>query len=252
MRILLRVSYDGTEYSGWQIQPNAVTIEGLIIDAIKVLTGEDVSLIGASRTDAGVHSLGNVCVFDTESRIPPEKFCYALNNYLPEDIRVIESGEVEPDFHPRHTDSMKTYEYRIWNDRFPSPILRKYSHFTYRNIDIDRMKSAAALLEGEHDFGAFCSSGSQAETTVRTIYNIDISEEKIYDISSEGRMIRIRVKGSGFLYNMVRIIAGTLLDIGTGLMEIDDINKALETCNRADSGPTAPACGLTMIGIEYL
>lgn len=252
MRILLKVAYDGTSYSGWQIQPNAVTIEGVLGKAITELTGENVTLIGASRTDAGVHSLGNVCVFDTDSRIPPEKFCYALNNYLPEDIRVIESAAVEDTFHPRHTDSVKTYEYKIWNDRFPSPTIRLYSHFTYRNIDIDKMRSAAEKLVGEHDFGAFCSSGSQAETTVRTIYSIDITEEKLEDISPEGRMIKIRVKGSGFLYNMVRIIAGTLLDIGTGLMEPDQVDVALRTCDRADSGPTAPAQGLTMIGIEYL
>ena len=286
MRILLRVSYDGTEYSGWQIQPNATTIEGVLNGALSELLHEDIKVTGASRTDAGVHSLGNVCVFDTETRIPPEKICYAVNNMLPEDIRVIQSMQVEDNFHPRHCDSIKTYEYKIWNDTFPNPMLRRYSHFTYRKIDIAKMREAAALLVGEHDFAAFCSAGSQAETTVRTIYNITISEnrdELVKELSFQenehkeeyleieknkedilnesdilpnyenyGRMIRIRVTGSGFLYNMVRIIAGTLLDIGTGLMDISDIEKCLESCNREDAGPTAPACGLTMIGIEYL
>ena len=264
MRILMRVAYDGTAYSGWQLQPNAATIEGELNKALFDLTGEEIQVIGASRTDAGVHSLGNVCVFDSDTQIPAEKICYALNTRLPEDIRVTQSREVDIDFHPRHIDSEKTYEYRIWNDRFPSPVLSRYSHFSYRRIDIEKMREAARLLVGEHDFGAFCSTGSQAETTVRTIYRLDVVEEyyKDYkvDVSDDekedeldgfGRMIKIRVTGSGFLYNMVRIIAGTLLDIGTGLLEVSDMEKALATHNREDAGPTAPACGLTMIGIRY-
>lgn len=280
-RILLRISYDGTAYSGWQCQDNAVTIEGTLNDALSELTKETIRVIGASRTDAGVSSLGNVCIFDTESSIPPEKFCYAVNNLLPEDIRVIASEEAAPDFHPRHCDSVKTYEYRIWNDRFPNPIYRLHSYFTYRKLDITKMVEGASKLVGEHDFGAFCSAGSQVETTVRTIYNIEIvvdeyesgevvrserfdcskfntaeyreecaelQESKDYRFS---KMIRIRVTGSGFLYNMVRIIAGTLIDIGNGLMDVSVIDKCLSTHDRADSGPTAPACGLTMIGIRY-
>ena len=251
MRILLVVAYDGTSYNGWQEQPDAVTIEGKLNQALRTLTNEDISVIGASRTDSGVHSLGNVCVFDTVSRIPAEKFCYALNQYLPDDIVVKKSCEVPEDFHPRHCDSVKTYEYKIWNDTFPGPDLKRYSYFSYRRIDIGRMRKAAENLIGEHDFGAFCSSGSQVESTVRTIYSVDIIEEKLPDHPS-GKMIRIRVKGSGFLYNMVRIIAGTLLDIGTGLMEVSDIDKALSSGDRSDAGPTAPAEGLTMIGIEFL
>ena len=268
-RIMMRVAYDGTEYSGWQVQPNAITIEGVLNAALSELTGEEIQVIGASRTDAGVHSLGNVCVFDTNTRIPPEKICFAVNNKLPQDIRVIESGQVPDDFHPRHCDSVKTYEYRIWNDKFPSPTLRRESHFTYRKINVDNMRAAAEKLVGEHDFGAFCGAGSQAETTVRTIYNIEIIEEEREESVSKhnelntgakkdaddgyqfGRMIRIRVTGTGFLYNMVRIIAGTLLDIGTGLLDVDIIDKCLETHDRADAGPTAPACGLTMIGIRF-
>ena len=262
MRIFLRVAYDGTDYSGWQFQPNANTIEGELNRALSELTKEEIQVIGASRTDAGVHSLGNVCVFDTETRIPPEKYCYAVNNLLPQDIRVVESKQVEDDFHPRHRDSKKTYEYKIWNDRFPNPIYRLYSHFSYRKIDVKKMREAAALLEGEHDFAAFCAAGSQAETTIRTIYKVEILIDKNVDgqmMPSEengsleyeyGRMIRIRVTGSGFLYNMVRIIAGTLLDVGTGLMEVSDVKKCLETCRREDAGPTAPACGLTLVRYE--
>ena len=284
MRVLLRVAYDGTSYSGWQCQENALTIEGTLNTSLSELTGEEIRVIGASRTDAGVSSLGNVCIFDTQSRIPPDKFCYALNNKLPDDIRVIESREVDEDFHPRHCDSVKTYEYKIWNDKFPNPVYRLYSYFTYRKLDIAKMCEGASLLVGEHDFGAFCSSGSQVETTVRNIFDIEIIVDT-YDkgevVSSTrvncsrndsdyltkeldeinrkgddeyhyGKMIRIRVTGSGFLYNMVRIIAGTLIDIGNGLMDVSSINKCLESHKREDAGPTAPACGLTMIGIKYL
>ncbi|HBZ02395.1 MAG TPA: tRNA pseudouridine(38-40) synthase TruA [Lachnospiraceae bacterium] len=250
MRILLIVAYDGTSYSGWQVQPGQLTIEGKINEALKALTKEDIKVTGASRTDAGVSSLGNVCVFDTFSHIPPEKFKYALNTYLPDDIVVKDSYEVSPDFHPRHADSSKTYEYRIWNDTFPDPTLKRYSYFTYRNIDISKMREAASYLVGEHDFGAFCSAGSQVESTIRTIYSIDIIEEK-YPDRPTGKMIRIRVKGSGFLYNMVRIISGTLIDIGKGLMEVADIERCLLSKKRDTAGPTAPAEGLIMIGIEY-
>ena len=272
MRVMLRVAYDGTAYSGWQCQENVSTIEGILNEAIKDLTGEDIRVIGASRTDSGVHSLGNVCVFDTESRIPPEKMSYALNTRLPDDIHVIESCEVDEDFHPRHCDSEKTYEYKIWNDKFQNPVYRLYSYFTYRKLDIAKMCEGASKLIGEHDFGAFCSTGSQVETTVRTIHRIEIIVDEYKDgevvtsyrydcsdlnqnIEEEfgfGQMIRIRVTGSGFLYNMVRIIAGTLIDIGNGLLGISAIDKCLGTCDRAEAGPTAPACGLTMIGIKYL
>ena len=247
-RVMLRVSYDGTEYSGWQLQPNATTVEGVLNAAISDLTGEDIQVTGASRTDAGVHSLGNVCIFDTESPIPAEKISYALNTRLPEDVRVIESRAVAADFHPRHVDSVKTYEYKIWNDIFPNPVLGRFSHFSYRNIDVEKMREAAK---------AFVSSGSQAETTVRTIFSVDIIVDPMPEYAAPGsgedfgRMIRIRVSGSGFLYNMVRIIAGTLLEIGTGLRDVESISKALESHDRSDAGPTAPACGLTMIGIKY-
>ncbi len=251
MRIMLRVSYDGTDYCGWQYQPEEKTIEGELNKVLSDIYKNDIKVIGASRTDAGVHSLGNVCVFDVpESRIPPEKLCYVMNNSLPQDIRVWESVQVAEDFHPRHTDSRKTYEYRIWNAAFPSPVRRRYTHFTYRKLDIAKMKEAAALLVGEHDFAAFAAAGYQASTTVRTIYSIDILEE--HPENESGRLITIRVKGSGFLYNMVRIIAGTLLAVGSGLKEVEDVSISLESGNRAAAGETAPACGLTMVGIEFL
>ncbi len=154
-RVMLRVAYDGTNYCGWQIQRNGRTIESELNRALKEVTGEDLQVMGASRTDAGVHALGNVAVFDTEARMPADKFVYALNQRLPEDIRVQSSCEVEPDFHPRYQKTVKTYEYRILNREFPLPSCRLNTHFTYRPLDEERMRQAAEYLVGEHDFQSF-------------------------------------------------------------------------------------------------
>lgn len=241
-RVCLRVAYDGTAYCGWQVQKNGRTIEGELNRALAELTGEEIQVIGASRTDAGVHGLCNVAVFDTRSRIPGEKFSYALNQRLPEDIRVRASKEVPEDFHPRHCRSRKTYEYHIYNAVFPNPLRRLYSCFTYVPLEVERMSRAAAYLVGEHDFASFCSAGSQAETTIRTIYSLDVARD--------GEEIVIRVTGNGFLYNMVRIIAGTLMEAGSGRMEPEEIPKILEARDRAAAGPTAPACGLVLKELE--
>lgn len=242
-RVKLVVAYDGTNYSGWQIQPNAVTIEEKLNEAIASLTGENVKVTGASRTDAGVHSLGNVCIFDTETRMPAEKISFALNQRLPEDIVVQESCQVSMDFHPRFSKSRKTYEYRILNRKFPMPTRRLDTYFFHYALDIEKMAMAASYLEGEHDFKSFCSANSQAETTVRRIYSCTVTKEE--DI------ITIRVTGNGFLYNMVRIIAGTLVKVGCGDIAPEQIPGILEACDRSAAGPTAPAHGLTMIGLEY-
>lgn len=243
-RVMLVVAYDGTAYHGWQVQPNGITIEGVLNEKLSELLQEQITVTGASRTDAGVHSYGNVAVFDTESRIPAEKISYALNQRLPEDIVVQCSKEVAPDFHPRHCNSRKTYEYRILNREFPMPCRRLDTYFYYRKLDVERMQQAADYLVGEHDFKSFCATAAVVETTVRTIYNLTV--ERKDDI------ITIRVTGSGFLYNMVRIIAGTLLQVGRGERQPEDIPAILAACDRSAAGPTAPAHGLTMIGIEYL
>ena len=242
-RVMLRVAYDGTDYCGWQFQPGAPTIEGVLNEKLSELLGESITVIGASRTDSGVHSLGNVAVFDTNTRIPAEKISYALNQRLPDDIVVQESGEVAPDFHPRHCDSRKTYEYRILNREFPLPTERRDSFFTYRKLDVEAMGRAAEYLVGTHDFASFCSAHAQTETTVRTVYACTVEKT--------GDMICIRVTGAGFLYNMVRIIAGTLLEIGCGAKQPCDMGKIIEACDRSAAGSTAPACGLTMLGIEF-
>lgn len=244
IRVKLIVAYDGTNYCGWQIQDNGITIEEVLNRELSRLLNEDIKIIGASRTDSGVHALGNVAVFDTETRIPAEKISFALNQRLPDDIRITNSCQVPDDFHPRFCDTIKTYEYKIWNDRFPNPLVRLYSKFVYFNIDIERMERAAAYLVGEHDFKSFCSPRTQVENTVRTVTEISFSKE--------GNMITMRIRGTGFLYNMVRIIMGTLLKCGMGMYEPEHVKEILEARDRAKAGPKAEACGLTLVGIEYL
>lgn len=244
-RIMLVVSYDGTNYHGWQVQPSAVTIEGVLNEAVSKLTGERIQVIGASRTDAGVHALGNVAVFDTESRIPGEKFSYALNQRLPEDIVIQKSMQVADTFHPRHCDCKKTYEYTIINRTFPLPEYRNTAYFYYGALDLEKMRAAATAFLGEHDFAGFCSAGAQVKTTVRTIYALDIKEEE-----RDGK-IRIRIQGNGFLYNMVRIIAGTLLEVGKGVIAPECMREIIASCDRGQAGPTAPARGLKLLQIEY-
>lgn len=242
-RIMLTVAYDGTNYCGWQIQPNGNTIEAELNKHLSELLKEEIQVSGASRTDAGVHALCNLAVFDTKTRMPGEKISYALNQRLPEDIRIQDSKEVEPDFHPRHVKTRKTYEYKIYNSRFPNPVERLYSHFTYVPLDVERMKQAATFFVGEHDFRSFCAKGAQVETTVRTIYECTVEKR--------GHMISIRITGSGFLYNMVRIIAGTLMEAGMGKREPKEIPRILEKKERRAAGPTAPAKGLTLITYEF-
>ena len=242
-RVMLVVAYEGTNYRGWQIQNNGITIESVLNETLSQLLGERIAVIGASRTDSGVHSLGNVAVFDTNARMPADKISYALNQRLPEDIVVQASMEVRPDFHPRKCRSMKTYEYRILNRRFPVPTLRRDTYFYYYPLDVQRMEQAAGYLVGVHDFKSFCSIHTQAADTVREIYSCQVEKQ--------GDVIVIRISGAGFLYNMVRIIAGTLIQVGSGERVPEDIPKILAECDRAAAGPTVPAHGLTMMGIVF-
>lgn len=244
-RIKLTVAYDGTNYHGWQVQPNAVTIEGKLNEAISELTKESIQVIGASRTDAGVHALGNVAVFDTESCIPGEKFSYALNQRLPDDIVIQQSQEVDKDFHPRYCTCEKTYEYVILNRKFPLPEYRNTAFFYYGDLDIKAMQEATKAFLGEHDFAGFCSAGAQVKTTVRTIYELTVEKK-------DNDMICIRVRGNGFLYNMVRIIAGTLLEVGKGNIEAKSLENRIAAADRSQAGPTAPARGLKLIRIQYI
>lgn len=243
-RIRLTVAYDGTHYHGWQSQENGVTVESALKGALEALLGEPVQLIGGSRTDAGVHAMGNVAVFDAPGRMAAEKFAYALNQRLPEDIRIQRSEEVLPQWHPRRCKSRKTYEYRIYRGEFPMPLTRLYAHFTYRPLDARRMRQAAAYLVGEHDFKSFCRTGAQVQSTVRTVYSLEVEER--------GPELVLRICGNGFLYHMVRIIAGTLIEVGEGKREPDSMAQTLAAGRRSAAGPTAPACGLTLVGYEFL
>ncbi|MCI5882668.1 MAG: tRNA pseudouridine(38-40) synthase TruA [Eubacterium sp.] len=243
MRVRLIVAYDGTNYHGWQIQKNAITVEEILQQALCDLLQEPIELVGASRTDAGVHARGNVAVFDTHTRIPAEKIAIAVNQRLPEDIRVMQSEEVEEQFHPRYAESEKTYEYHISNVPIQLPTRRLYSYFVYLPLDVEKMQEAAKLFVGEHDFAGFCSAKSQVQTTVRTIYDCQVEKE--------GDEICIRVRGNGFLYNMVRIIAGTLVEVGLGRRKLSTVSQAIEKADRSLAGPTAPPEGLTLIKIEY-
>lgn len=243
-RIRITVAYDGTNYHGWQLQENGITIEAELNRCLSELLEEEIQVIGASRTDSGVHAMGNVAVFDTESKMPGGKFAYALNQRLPEDIRIQRSEEVSAHWHPRRCESIKTYEYRIYRAEFAMPIKRLYSYFFYRPLDVTRMREAAACLEGEHDFKSFCQTGAQVESTVRTLYALQVEEQ--------GADLVIRVRGNGFLYNMVRIIAGTLIEVGQGKREPESMWDVLGAGDRAAAGPTAPAHGLTLVKYEFL
>lgn len=243
-RIKLVVAYDGTNYCGWQVQPNGVSIQSVLQQAIEDLVGEKIMLTGASRTDSGVHALGQVAVFDTNKmNIPDWKFAMAINQRLPKDIVVQSSKDVAGDFHPRYCDTVKTYKYKILNRRQALPNERLYSYFVPQKLDIEAMEEAGKLLVGTHDFRNFCSMKTTAESTVRTIYTLDFDRS--------GDMITMTVTGDGFLYNMVRIITGTLLKVGFGQKTGNDIVKALESKERMIAGPTAPAHGLTLVEIKY-
>lgn len=242
-RMKLVVAYDGTNYCGWQIQPQAVTIEGVLNRELSALLGEEIQVIGASRTDSGVHALGNVAVFDTESRIPGEKMAKALNARLPKDIVIQSSMEVPPDYHPRFQDTKKIYEYTFYNAPYDNPVTSRYHHFVYVPLDVDRMNEAAKYFEGEHCFISMCSSKAQVTSYVREIYECSVTRQKNYLI--------MRVMGSGFLYNMVRLMAGTLLEIGRGKKDPIWVKQILDSGERVTPGPKLPAKGLTLIQIQY-
>ena len=276
-RIMLTVAFDGTNYSGWQIQPNKETIEGVLNRELSRLLNEEIKVVGASRTDSGVHAEGAVCVFDTESKIPGDKFSYAINQTLPEDIRIRNSKEVDITFHPRRVNSRKTYRYRIRHDEFPNPLDARYSYHVYTKLDIEAMRKACEFIKGKHDFKSFCSVHTDVDTTVRTVYDVHIDvtpDKKLLQMSglmksagesgtmrsggesAAGRIrpeiIDIYVTGNGFLYNMVRIIAGTLIEVGQGKIKPEEIPAIIEACDREKAGPTAPAKGLTLIGYRMM
>ena len=242
-RIRLTVAYDGTGYCGWQVQPNGITVEEVLNAALSQLTGEEIKVIGASRTDAGVHAEGNVAVFDTKTGIPPERIAYAVNRLLPEDIVVVKSEEVPENWHPRYQDSVKTYEYRILNREMPDPVRRFTTFHVSYPLNPEAMREAAGYLRGEHDFKSFCSIHTDVKSTVRTIYDITIERD--------GEMLQFTFVGNGFLHKMVRILVGTLLEIGAGTKELAIIDELFATKVREGAGETAPAQGLFLDEVYY-
>ena len=243
-RYKLIVEYDGTAYCGWQRQINGPSVQQELEEALSRLTHERVSVVGSSRTDAGVHAMGLCAHFDSATRIPAEKIAFALNTMLPADIRVRESSAAPEGFHARFASCGKVYTYTFFNARHANAIGRLYSAHVPVVMDAQRMHEEAQALLGTHDFAAFAASGSVVKSTVRTIYRVKVERS--------GDYVTLTVLGDGFLYNMVRIIAGTLMEVGTGKREPGAIARAIETGDRLALGQTAPAQGLTLRQVLYL
>ena len=242
-RILLTVEYDGTAYAGWQRQINGLAVQQVLEEKLSKACGEPIRVTGASRTDAGVHAAGQRVHFDTGCSIPPERFPFVLNTILPGDIRVQAGREVPADFHARFLSDGKCYTYRIINNRHGSALLRRTHVHVPVPLDLAPMREAARDLLGRHDFAAFQAAGGTAKTTWRTIRSVDLRQE--------GPCITFTIEGNAFLYNMVRIIAGTLIDIGQGKRDTAAFRRALTTRDRLELGPTAPPHGLELTRVDY-
>ena len=242
--IKLVIEYDGRGFNGWQKQPNKLNIQGEIENAIFQITGEKVDLIASGRTDAGVHSLGQTANFKTNSNIPIEKMAIAINSKLKRSIRIQNAEEVEERFHSRYSVKSKRYRYTINNSEFGSAIYRDMEYHFPIKLDIDKMKKAAKYFEGEHDFKAFKASGTSSKSSVRKIYKVEV-------IKAENNRIYIELTGNGFLYNMVRIIAGTLVDVGTGKILPEEIPEIIEAGERIRAGKTLPPNGLCLMEVIY-
>lgn len=242
-RILLTVEYDGTAYAGWQRQTNGLAVQQVLEEALTSACGHPVTVTGSSRTDAGVHARMQMVHFDTGATIPAEKYPFVLNNMLPYDIRVQAGREVPSDFHARFLTSGKTYTYRILNNRHGSALQRNLYWHVPVPLNTVLMKEAVRCLPGEHDFAAFQAAGGTARSTIR---RIDLA-----DLSVSGYSITLTVKGNAFLYNMVRIIAGTLVEVGLGKKPPDAFRRAFGSLNRLDLGMTAPPSGLELTEVFY-
>lgn len=242
MRIKLVIEYDGTDFCGWQIQKNGKTVQQELETAIKKVTGEEVKVVGSGRTDSGVHAYGQVAHFDTQKNIGADRFAYAINGHLSDGVRVLSSCEVSEDFHARYSAKSKTYEYKLYISPIERPLKNKYA-LRVDALDIDLIKKGAELIEGEHDFKCFCASGSDVESTVRTVYGINIVQV--------GSDVTVSVTGNGFLYNMVRMIVGALKALSDGKITLQDIKNSLESGERLKNTATLPAKALTLKDVVY-
>lgn len=241
--IKLKIAYDGTYYHGWQTQLNKSTVQETVEGAIRVVMKQKVNLTGSGRTDSGVHAAGQVANFIADTNIPEEKIKIALNSILPLDIRVIESKDVHMEFNSRFDAHDKTYMYQIYNDRVWDPFYSRYSCFVPSNLDFNNMDRAVKYLVGTHDFKGFMAAGSQVKTTVRTVYKADLIKEE--------KLIKLYITGNGFLYNMVRIIAGTLIDVGKNSKRPECMEEAINKMDRSILGQTAEPQGLFLMNVNY-
>jgi len=241
--IKLVLAYDGTDFSGWQIQPNHRTIQGLLQGRLREILGEPVELVGAGRTDAGVHASGQVANFRTEREIPLDAFTKGMNSILPPEVRVVSGEEVPPGFHAQKSAAGKEYRYQIFIGEVCPPFVYRYAHHEPRALNVRAMGEGAAHLVGEHDFAAFQSTGSDVKTSVRTIHQAEIHDDK--------GLLELRFVGTGFLRHMVRAIVGTLLEVGRGVRSSDWVREVLEGGDRSAAGPTASARGLFLVRVHY-
>lgn len=247
MRYVLKIAYDGTNYAGWQRQKNAASVQEVLENAIKTALNKDVRVTASGRTDAGVHAAGQTCHFDLESSVPPEKMPDCLNRFLPNDVRVLEGFAAKDGFDANRSAKQKTYRYSLYVAKRDMPLKERYAVRIESAPNIEILQKTAKLFEGEHDFKAFCASGSSVKTTVRTVYEVRVEETQTYG----GRNIDVYVTGNGFLYNMVRTLVGELLDLAEGRKEEESLLLAFETGKRELLAKTMPAKGLTLLQVEY-
>lgn len=248
MRYVLKIAYDGTDYAGWQYQPNAPSIQEALENAIFQALGQRLKTTASGRTDAGVHAAGQVCHFDGEGiTVPPEKMPDCLNRFLPADVRALEGWGADNSFDSNRSAKRKTYCYSLYESRRENPLKERFSTRVENIPSIEALRRVAKLFEGEHDFKGFCASGSSVKTTVRTVYEVRVEESE----SLGSRDIKIYVTGNGFLYNMVRTMVGTLLDVASGKREEESLLSVYQTGDRSLLGKTMSAKGLTLLQVEY-
>ena len=243
MRVILGISYDGKDFCGWQIQPNGRTVQETVEVALNKLTGEKIALTGSGRTDSGVHALCQIAHFDTNSSIPPDKFANALNGLLPDDVQVLFSVQAKNDFHSRFGAKKKTYLYPAYVSDVKLPLLEPYAQRVVSKIDVKKMQLGAKYIEGTHDFRCFLAANSSVKDTVRTVYFCRVKQK--------GNKITIEICGNGFLYNMVRTVAGTLFSVGEGKIAPEEVKSIIESKSRKMAGKTMPAKGLMLKNVQY-
>ncbi len=243
MNYKMKMAYDGTNYHGWQRQKNGITVQEVLENVLSEMFGKETVVTGCSRTDAGVHAKIYVCNFSGETTIPAEKIPFVLNTKLPDDIRAYSCETVPEDFNARFHTVTKAYEYKIVNRPFQDPLLRNFAWHYPVELDIEKMQRAAKIIEGKHDFASFCAAGSVVKSTVRTVTELTVKKE--------GDIITVRAAADGFLYNMVRIIVGTLVYVGNGKLSENDIKELIEKKDRREMGITAPPQGLSLVEVNY-